>query len=467
MQTLTIDKTQFFAGERSEDFVDDGGYGQNSSGINPIYKRGMIYGQESAPTQLSADLGADIIASCVDEDLLGNDRVLVDDDGQLYTVKGTTLTARANGGTASGNWNDGTTDLIYFRGRIYGTTTTEIVRFTGSDYTSVDDDWWTVTEGRGGLQSSYRHPMEVVEGILYIADKDDIHLFDGSNSQEDAMTLPGECNITAMVKHPNGRNMIAFTSGTANASGTLNSKIHAYVIDTVSLEFISEIELEEQIFSAHVHKGVVYVRYGEGGHKFGYFDGSAIQPIRIIGEPGDSLDGYKHTMKTWGDFLIITTDDKVFAYGQIFPGTNAFWTIDDKADDFIFADLTKDNRILVQYEDGSSEKVILRDFEEIGIELNFETGQISLPVEGAIRKITFEHSEIPATGTWGFDVFYEDTDSDAVQIGNVEYDDHGETIRKSTIYCNVFCDTYFNIRLSNDNGAIGFSKMIIYYEGNE
>jgi hypothetical protein len=466
MARLTIDKTQFFAGEKSEDFIDDGGYSKDSTGVNPIYRKGMIFGMDTTDTEIDTSQSEAIIASCKDEDILGNDLMILDDTGQLFSIDGTTKTARGDGSTAGGSWSDGTTDLVYYKGDIFGTTSTEVVRFSGSNYSTVDDDWWTNTQSHGGLQGNYRHPMEIVEGILYIADKDDIHLWDGTNSQEDAMTLPGDCNITAMVKHPNGRYLIAFTAGTANFSGNQNSQIIAYVIDTVSLEFIQEIPLDEQVGSAIVKKGTVYVRYGYQNMKFGYFDGTGIQPIRLLpGDGNESLNGYKQTMKHWKDFIVITTDDHIYAYGEINPGQNAFWKVYSKDGDCLFADALSNDELLIQYEGtGGAEPIISRDYNQAGGDLNFKTGKITLPYKAMVTKIIVEHGEYDGTGAFGFDTYYIDTNGNRVQVGDIRYQDLGNTLRSSEMYMNVLCDSYIDLEFDLTNDDFGFSKFIIEYE---
>ena len=468
MARITIDKTQFFAGERSEDFIDDGGYSADSRGVNPTIRKGMIHGVDTLDDSIDSTPDGETIASCKDEELLGHDLMTLDDVGKLYSINGTTKAEIADAGTANGSWSDGTSDLIPFRGDLFATTTREVVRFSGSNYASVDHDWWTNTRSHGALENSYRHPMEVVEGVLYIADKDNLHLWDGTNSQENAMTLPGDCNITAMVKHPNGRYLIVFTAGTANFAGTQNSQIIAYVIDTVSLEFIQEVPLNEQVGAAKVNKGIVYVRYGHENMKFGFFDGSAVQLIRQLPTDGnESLAGYKHTMQLWKEFLLITTDDHVYAYGEINPGQNAFWKAYTREGDCLYCDALDNDHILIQHEDGGDEPMIRRDLSVAGGGMSFQTGKITLPYEAMITKITFEHEEYSGSGTFGFDVYQITTDDERIQIGDVLYNNLGNKVRRTSIYPNVFVDTNMDLEINHSNDILGFSKIVIEYESAE
>lgn len=468
MQTFVIDATTFYKGERSEEFSFDGGFGFQSNLYNPIYKRGMIYGMDNTPTEIENDLGSTIACSYIDEKLSGDDLVVVTEDETLYLFKDEAIRTSTSFSAMTGSISQGTSDVVVFKGDVYITGTTQIVRMSGTDYSTVDAVWWTTTRGKGSLESSYRHHMTIVEGIIYVADKDHIHLIESSTVvQEDAMTLPGQCNITTMVKHPDGRHLIAFTAGTANFSGQQNTNSIAYVIDTVSLQFVQEIPISDQVTAAIVKNGSVYVRYGEYGQMFGSFSDDGITPIRKLTEETDAGMGYKHSMKHFvNGHIMISTPDKVWGYGDLGGGENAFWTIyQDRPDGLYYADFLGDKKVMIQTDpEGSTKPVIYIDFDTIGTGMNFYTGKLSLPANVAIRKVLFEHAEYSGSGTLAADVRWVDTAGDDASFGSIDYDDTGDVSRQYVIFVNRFVDTYVEMLIQGANGNLGISKIIIYYE---
>ena len=139
-------------------------------------------------TDLSTNLEDNPICIATDPEYLGQDAYVVGAAGKFYTLNGTTLTKRQ---TDSGRtYQIGTSDAVKFLGDLYVTSQTNIAKLTGSTLSSIDATWWSATRAHGVLQSSYRHPLEVVEDTLYIGDKNELHTWDGTTSVDAALTLP-------------------------------------------------------------------------------------------------------------------------------------------------------------------------------------------------------------------------------------------------------------------------------------
>ena len=336
MQSFTIDKNDFRLGVSTSRRHTDGGFAPNKflSGYS-VPKNVAVNLFKGAgdtlyppPTRYDINLNSssvitgDVIAFAEDGTLSGNDSgYALDDDGKYYSIDGNTVTLRQTDSTNS--YIVGTSDLVQYKGNLYGTAREDIVRLTGSSLSAIDATWWTTTRGHSALNSSYRHPMAIVEDILYIADRYYIHTWDDSASVQQAMTLPSIYNITNMIAHPDGRHLIVFCSGTANYGHSLKSKSVCFIVDTVNLEFIREISLDDQVEGSVNVGGVIYVTYGEN---LGYFNGDGISFLRKLSPTitGNLVTRYKHSLANVDGILAVLDGDCVLMYGDLGLG-NMFW----------------------------------------------------------------------------------------------------------------------------------------------
>src|SRR5690606_34648161 len=179
METIVIDANNFILGASKDLYTPNAGYSPQTKGVNPLKTQGVLYWQP--PFNDIANLEGNVVASIPDPNFgSGNDAYILDNEGKFYTLNGTTLTKRQTDATYS--YVAGTSDFIVYAGGYYATSATNIALLTGADLATIDNDWWTATRGHGSLDQNYRHPMEVVEDTLYIADKNLIHTWDGTTS---------------------------------------------------------------------------------------------------------------------------------------------------------------------------------------------------------------------------------------------------------------------------------------------
>lgn len=454
MQTLTIDKNNILASVSQSDYDQNGGYSPESKGHNLLKEKGVIHGMPTV-TDLSANLLDNVIGTTRDRNFLGNDVYLLDASGNYYTLNGSTLTKRKTDSTNT--YAFGTSDIINFQGEVFATSQGDITRLTGSDLATIDETWWTVTLGLTALDANYRHPLEVVEDTMYIGDKKMIHTWDGTTGTYNALPLPTDQNITAMIKHPNGRDLIVFTSGTANYSHINKGQGKIYVVDTLTLEFVNEVEIDEQVEGAINVNGTIFVTYGQN---LGFLSGLSISWLRDLNISYSSSElGYKHHLSSIDNHLLVVEDDAVLAFGDLGEG-NAFWyPIKDGTIDFIINSI--ENKLLYGTTSGSTAKLFERDFDDAGVLGNWRSNKISFPKDVWIRRIDIIHTETNGSGTSSFSVTSINNEGNGTQLKDATY--NNVQVTKTRVDCNVLT-SFFQFLLSGSSDLIGFKKMTIYYE---
>jgi hypothetical protein len=420
---------------------------------------GALHGTPSATTIGSGTMVKKILANIVDPAYLGNDAYYVDDSGNFYTKDGGTFTKDQTDSTNT--YTLGTTDLIHYKGEIFATATDEVTKLT-ANLAAIDTAWWTTTRGHSVLNGNYRHPMEVVEDTLYIADEYKIHTWDGTTSVAAAMSLPPDVNITSLRKHPDGRHLIAFCGVTANYSHTQGGGGKAYIIDTVNLEWTQEIPLESQVEGSRVVSGVVYVTYGKN---FGYFDGSALQWLRDLETSGTT---YSHCITDIEGTVAFRDGDEIICYGDVGAG-NVFWNLKDTGTSALSALLyVGDNTIQYSY-DASGTGVL----KEIDLDNSTEglveivTNPISTAGELWLRKVSLAHDN--PTGYCSFRYQYYDEDQELTEFRQIEYNVGGGPAipRRTRVDLNARVESA-NVRVYQESGtAAPFYKLTIEYESAE
>lgn len=470
LQTLVIDANNLIQGASLNDYTSNAGYSPRTKGINPLKVPGILYPQP--PFTNIENLEGNIVASIADPNYLGNDAYILDDEGKYYTLSGTTLTKRQTDATYS--YIKGSSDLIFFNGNVFATSATNVALLTGSNLSTLDEDWWTATRGHGSLQVNYRHPMEVVEDTLYIADQNMLHTWDGTTSVPSALVLPNIWNITCLKKHPNGRDLIAFCAETANYSNQKGTRAVAFIINTVTLEFTQEIIIGQQVEGARVVAGIMYVTYGQN---LGYFTESGIVFLRKLNVTlfGGNL-GYKHHLADMDGHLLVIEDTAVLAFGDLGAG-KVFWypTLNNtiqgtgqNLDSILY--IGSGCIIFGTQTSGGVEKLFKQDFTSVtnnsnsGNCLEFYTNLMSFPSKVWIRRVEIYHT--PLISGHNLYVRLEDDNSNQTVIGYAEYATVGSQTM-TRVDCNYYADiarlfTYFNV---NANIALpAIKKMIIYYE---
>lgn len=457
MRTLTIDKKWIRHGFASHEDGDDGGLSPIYKGFNHWMGKGDLLYPQPVGTEISGVLQDDILAGCYDPTWLGDEAFFVDDDGNFYDYDSGTLTLRQTDSAKS--YVEKTTNMVVVNGSILCTSTTDIAKLP-ANMSSIDHDWWTDTMGMTALNSVVRHPMVVIEGTAYIMDGEKIHTYDGlSTAVYEAMALSPDENITAAGKHPDGRHLIVFTFNTLNASHTYAGIAKCYVIDTVTLEFVQEIILEQQIEGYWLVGGVPYVTYG---NKLGYFDGNGIKFLRYLG----NSTTYTPLTAPFNGSLLIPEDEHVLAYGDVNGRGNIFhYPYSHGSENISFLMPVSADELAVCYNDSGRKLRILdysatNDFDT----KTFQTIKHSFGQTVWIRRVDIYFKGNVATGT-DSSVFIVDRNGTAHTVGTLSYGTDGAINKKEKMMCNIRTDI-FSLRatIGTFYSDPAFEKAIIYYE---
>jgi len=461
MATFTIDKTDFNRGISLTENHNNGGFSGAREGIGLFAEQAAILYPQPARTDLDADnsdvVTDNVVCFAADPTFLGNDGYALDEDGKFYTIDGSTVTLRQTDATNS--YNDGTSDMLVYKNSLFATSTTDIAKLDGSDLTSLDHDWWTNTLSKSALSSTFRHPMEIVEDILYIADEYKIHTWDGTTAVASAMLLPDDYNITNLIKHTDGRHLLAFVSQTANAGHTKKAAARCFVIDTVNLEFVREIEIDAQVEGSRNVGGVIYVTYG---NKLGYFNGDGISFLRKI----ESATTYKHQLANVDDILLVRDENGILAYGDLGLG-NIFWyvyaderTAPQREIDAIY--YAGDNTVLLS---STGRLLDLIDLDTFAGASNFDSNFYSFPEKVWIRKITVECETLAS----GSDITLHSVDKNgtATELFDLTFAADGAIDFKEK-FVNIYITSLWKLRVAFAAGNTkGIRSVTIHYESAE
>lgn len=312
MQTFTIDRRHFIAGESESDAISDKGFSPDSYNLNLTYKRGMLYFAPSATNRGDTTLTGNPIATADDRNYIGNDKYILDDEGAFYTLKGSTFTKRQ---TSASTFVLGTSDIIQFNLVTYATATDSLHELTGSDLATLANVW-------AGLDSNFRHPLEVVEDEMFIANKNVIYYLNSAGTTGTAFTLPVQVNVTTLRRHPDGRTLMAFcgTTGDLNGAHSRPGSGRVYYCDPTLRDWTREIVTEEQIDGSRMVGGVVYVTMGD---RFGFWNGDGFEQIKKLSV---SSVTFSHQISNISDVVVVRDGLNVRAYGDLGAG-RVWWNM--------------------------------------------------------------------------------------------------------------------------------------------
>lgn len=445
MPVLEIKAQNFIAGESKTEYIADAGFSPSSYGLNLTKIRGLAYFIE-APTQIGASVlvaPGDIIAQCIDPIALGNDSYMVDTVGSFYTLNGTTL---VKGQASTGySYLEGTTDILGFKGTLYATSQNAIAQL-GSNLSSITEDWWS------NLQSGYRHPLEVIEGEMFIADNNIIWYWNGESSGT-AFTLPPGAAITSLRRHSDGRTLLAFTGDNEqNASHILAGGGKVYYCDPVLRDWVREVSIESQVEGTRVVGGVIYVTYG---YNFGYFDGNGLQPIKYL---SSSSYTYSHNIGNMEDTLIIRDGNNTLAYGDL--GAGKVW-YNIFQDSNIGTTITNifylgDNNVIFATSDSKLFKI---DYDNVGTNGRFYSNKYTFGSEVKIRRIDVFHTPSVADVAGYFNFYNIDMVTELVHSNTGQI----LSVNKTRINCDITADIFqFLVTISEPTLAIKLFR--IYYD---
>lgn len=451
MGVISLTEKDFLAGESQWDYLNNGGFSPDSNYLNLFLKPGVLNFGQSATDRGGATLLGNVVASAYDKNFPGNDSYHVDDQGNFYTVAAGVFTKRQTCTNVSG-FQLGTTDMIQFQGNTYatynGANSGFVAQLAGSNLTGIVSDWWL-----SGLQPTVRHPLEVVEDKLYIGNQNVVLYYDGTTSGT-AVTLPTDCNITSLRRHPDGRHLIAFTSLTLNFSHTAGGPGKIYVINKDTQQWEREILIDTQVEGSRTVGGIVYVTYGK---KLGYFTGSGIKFLKQL---KTSTTTYSQSMGNFEDFLLVRDGTNALAYGDLGNGKKTWNNFFQGAT--INNLFYKGNGVILI---GTASATLLElDFTAAGINGRLVTKRYIFPSSVKITRIEFIHDQKSSVSIFNFNVNYRDTDDTSTLLASITWPVGSTPNRTRVDGVNLVTDA-FQMILTPLNGTLSFKAIHIYFDG--
>lgn len=328
MEYITIDANEFLKGESSSPEVADGGFSPESSGLNPTYLPGVMYGT-AAYSQKGTPTGK-IIASAQDPGISSSgDQVLISDDHKVYTFDGTTLSNSAT--LSSKQFAESNANMVAFNGYFIAPTKPgdqDLVRITGAG--AIDtESYWQTTLGKSALDASATdRPLIVFQTDLYIGDSNKIHRIQQSGTADEAIvTLDTYNRITAFGIDPSaGQMLVGLQRMYQNASGTKTGQSFIGTYDGTSNKLSRLVPVQGKIVAFFHEAGTVYVVFQ---NNIGVWTGSGVRFLKKLRNA--SLD-FTQLLKrdkfaSAGHIMFFVDDTDIVAYGEIIPGHHSFWRI--------------------------------------------------------------------------------------------------------------------------------------------
>jgi hypothetical protein len=394
---IVIDANEFLAGMNTDEHTKDGGFSQQSEGVNLIGDRGVL----NAPGELvdaSTNLTNEIIATCEDPSYLGQERMVLDESGAFYYFKNGTLTKKVT--VSSATVSQGTTDFVPFSTtgeglRYYATTSAgangDIIRWDG--VTTLTENWWTSTLSQSALQATTpQRPLLVYERNLYVGDRNLLHRIDeGKVVSNGILTLQSSETITAMEIDPGSGKMLIATNTGSNFSGTKEgeSKIHVY--DGFSNKPSRTIRVSGLVTSFKSVGGIIYIFFQ---NKIGVWNGSGYTFLRRLNYTlSGSYLTYKHRVAVIDETLYFADGQQIIAFGYTRRGQNVFYPVIDINTDIVSLANVGDNQLGVSYETNQFKTFDVTDISQaISGGSEFRSLWYSFPRNIEVKSVIIEYS---------------------------------------------------------------------------
>lgn len=270
------------------------------------------------------------------------------------------------------------------------------------------------------------------------------------------MTLPTEYNITNLIVHNDGRHLLAFCAETANFSHTKRARAKLFMIDTLTLEFVRELDIDAQIEGSINVGGVIYVTYE---NNLGYFNGDGITFLRKLKNTSTTTT-YSHNLANVEGILAVREEGSLLFYGNLGLG-NVFWYPWTNTPLIKGIFYYGDNKMLTS---SSDQRMSLLDFDTFAGSGSLESNPYTFPSKVWIRKIVVQ-TEALASGS-NISFVSVDKNGTTSTIMTMNHTTDG-AISEKTQFCNIFTDV-FRLRINFDFlQTKGVRKIIIYYEDGE
>lgn len=309
MNKFTIDAKDFVRGASETDFYPDGGYSPADKGANLHYIKGLL----SPSMLLTAKAGTVYRPVAVTQSVDTADPVLLganaaNGDGYIYQFNASSGEATQKLTDSTKNYELGISDIVYYKGNYYATSTTDVA-LINSALNSINANYWTATLSLTALGATNPHPMLIFDDVLYIADGNLVHIFDGTDGTYSYFTLPTGVIITSWVIH-NNKIYIA-TRG-------LYPKM-VYIWDGTSPQLDDQFPIPETANSMYVYNGRLLLFMETF---VGHWNGVFLDPL--FNCPANTV--YKHQVAQYQDRIYFTYGTHLVCYDGVsfsYPYSNS------------------------------------------------------------------------------------------------------------------------------------------------
>lgn len=308
---------QYILGMASNDFSGDGALGTSSFGLNPFSQQGVMRPIANLVDN-SSNMSGNMIASCEDSQVVSpNNRIIKDDDFNLYSWSGSAITKQMTNFTKV--YTFGVTDMVSFAGSTYISSTTHLAQ--------VNTSAWTMTETfKTFNDASAFHPLLVYGPLVYFGDGNLLKSLDASGTVVTVLTLVTTEKIVALGIDPGSGYMLISTQASYNPTDSVQQRGYIYMYDGVSTTFARKIVMDDMVCAFYAVSGTVYIGTGSN---IGIWNGAGVTFLRRLSNVTLTTADlpFKHHFSHVKNILMVIDGLNVVAYGEVITGKKAFYNL--------------------------------------------------------------------------------------------------------------------------------------------
>lgn len=314
---LIIGPEQFVQGMASSDYSPDGGIGTSSHSINPQLVPGVIYATAS-PVDCSTNVTGRIIATSQDSQAtVPEARIMVDDEGAIYSFDGSTATKRLTGAKT---YSFGVTDIVPFAGYNYASSTGFLAQINTSAW-SWTEDYKTFAD------ASAHHPLLPYEQHLWIGDGNLLKKMTSGGTVTTMVTFDTNEKIVALGIDQNTGLMLISVQTAYNPTGTIKNRGFVYLYNGYNSKPSRKVICDDLVTAFYPVGAITFVGHGQ---TLGVWNGSGVSFLRKLTSVTLTQEDlpYKHHFANIGSTLFVVDGLFILAYGNIMQGQpKAFWNV--------------------------------------------------------------------------------------------------------------------------------------------
>lgn len=427
MPRITLDASKWLRGASVSDTLPNGGFSPLTTNIDLFRAPGCLTPGLSGNNGSAANILNDgVIAWTIPSDpnfsVGGNGPVsyLLTRDtgsgGRVVTFQnGTTAVTMATDSTR--NYVRTRSDIVLYNGELFATSTTNVARITGPDYT-----FWTGTLGLTALGAGSPHMMCEYEGILYIADGRYLHSYNGSTGAYNVLDLPVGYTVTSLCVNQGYLWIAADPYPGSNLAIGLGFDHHGraslFVWDGYSPSWIQEHVVNERISHMFVNRGTLFVFTRKS---FAYWNGGALVDLYAL-----TSQVAKHQVGTIRDRIVFLQGSKIVCYGSPLPGRQRFFSFPFRhpTGESMDALVTGGGDALTWFED---DEWFYTLFPDTGVDVYFSGTHVDDAIQFRdyvhIRRMTIILDRAVYSGV-SIAVSYINSDGDTVTVGTINNTNH-------------------------------------------